>query len=96
VEDKLAILDTQLQEAMAKKKKVQDEADFTQTKIERANQLMDGLGSEKTRWTASAEMFGEMYIKLTGDILLCAGMVAYLGTFTPTFREKIVDVSKNK
>jgi hypothetical protein len=55
---------------------------------------MTGLGGEKTRWTASAEMYGKMYIKLTGDILLCAGMVAYLGTFTPMFREKIVDVCK--
>jgi dynein heavy chain len=61
-------------------------------KIDRANQLMTGLGGEKTRWTASAEMFGNLYIKLTGDILLSAGMIAYLGTFTPTFRERIVVV----
>lgn len=55
---------------------------------------MTGLGGEKTRWTASAEMFGKMYIKLTGDIILCAGMIAYLGTFTPVFRDKIIEVCK--
>lgn len=72
---------------------MQDEADMCSMKISRANQLMSGLGGEKTRWTASAEMYGQMYIKLTGDILLCAGMIAYLGTFTPTFRENITAVS---
>lgn len=92
MEDKLAALDQQLNAAREAKKKVQDEADLCSMKIDRANQLMTGLGGEKTRWTASAEMFGNLYIKLTGDILLSAGMIAYLGTFTPTFRERIVVV----
>ncbi|XP_073385492.1 uncharacterized protein [Physcomitrium patens] len=90
VEEKLGVLGAELQGAQGKKKKVLDEVDFTQTKIDRANQLMAGLGGEKARWMGSAEMFGQMYIKLTGDILLSAGMIAYLGTFTPSFREKIV------
>lgn len=92
MEEKLGVLGAELQGAQGKKKKVLDEVDFTQTKIDRANQLMAGLGGEKARWMGSAEMFGQMYIKLTGDILLSAGMIAYLGTFTPSFREKIVVV----
>jgi hypothetical protein len=94
VEMKLADLESQLNAARDKKKKVQDEADNCSMKIGRANQLMSGLGGEKTRWTASAESFGIMYVKLTGDILLCAGMIAYLGTFTPTFRENITRVTE--
>ncbi|KAL2633853.1 hypothetical protein R1flu_005332 [Riccia fluitans] len=87
VEARLAELDATLMEAREKKKAVQDEADTCAMKISRANQLMAGLGGEKTRWTASAEGFGKTYIKLTGDILLASGMISYLGVFTPTFRD---------
>ncbi|EFJ27757.1 hypothetical protein SELMODRAFT_94851 [Selaginella moellendorffii] len=90
VELRLAELDAQLNGAQFKKKTVEDEASLCATKITRANQLMSGLGGEKTRWTAQAQMFGETYIKLTGDILLSAGMIAYLGVFTPTFRDQAV------
>lgn len=92
VEEKLAALDVQLSEAKAKKKVVQDEADLCALKIGRAMELMSGLGGEKSRWTQAAEGFGHTYIKLTGDILLSAGMIAYLGIFTPTFRDKIIQV----
>ncbi|BFI29560.1 dynein axonemal heavy chain [Marchantia polymorpha subsp. ruderalis] len=87
VEARLAELDATLLEAREKKKAVQDEADTCAMKISRANQLMTGLGGEKTRWTASAEAFGQTYIKLTGDILLASGMISYLGVFTPAFRD---------
>ncbi len=91
---KLADLESQLNAPRDKKKKVQDEADNCSMKIGRANQLVSGLGGEKTRSTASAESFGIMYVKLTGDISLCAGMIAYLGTFAPTFRENIAGVTE--
>ncbi|KAL3693679.1 hypothetical protein R1sor_007330 [Riccia sorocarpa] len=90
VEARLAELDATLMEAREKKKAVQDEADACAMKISRANQLMAGLGGEKTRWTASAEAFGQTYIKLTGDILLAAGMISYLGVFTPVFRDAAI------
>lgn len=93
VEARLAELDATLLEAREKKKAVQDEADTCAMKISRANQLMTGLGGEKTRWTASAEAFGQTYIKLTGDILLASGMISYLGVFTPAFRDIAIKVS---
>jgi dynein heavy chain len=30
---------------------------------------------------------GEVYINLTGDVLISSGMIAYLGAFTSIFRE---------
>ena len=41
---------------------------------------------EKDRWTESAKVLGELYIKLTGDVLLGSGVVAYLGAFTVSYR----------
>ncbi|CAB0035335.1 unnamed protein product [Trichogramma brassicae] len=50
-----------------------------------------GLGGEYTRWSEIARELGERYYKLTGDVLVSAGVVAYLGVFTASYRQKQVD-----
>ena len=50
-------------------------------KLDRATKLIGGLGGEKTRWTEVAEKLGKDYINLTGDVLLSAGFIAYLGEY---------------
>jgi len=53
-----------------------------EVKLSRAKQLLSGLGGEKDRWLISLE---EIEVKLTTvvpDMLLAAGVVAYLGSFT--------------
>lgn len=52
----------------------------------RAQKLIAGLGGEKSRWTAAAERLGKEYTQLTGDVLLAAAQIAYLGAFTSTYR----------
>lgn len=61
-----------------------------QKKLERATELINGLGGEKDRWTEAAEHLGELYETLTGDVLISSGVVAYLGPFTTEFRTKQV------
>lgn len=58
-------------------------------KLARAEQLIGGLGGEKDRWTATAQSLEAASAALTGDMLLCAAMIAYLGCFTPEFRKRI-------
>jgi len=43
------------------------------------------------RWTISANQLGEAYANLTGDMLISAGMISYLGTFTMAFRDGIAE-----
>lgn len=57
----------------------------------RAQKLIAGLGGEKNRWTAAAQNLGEAYVQLTGDVLLAAAQIAYLGPFTTTYRYQVVD-----
>uniref|UniRef100_A0A3Q2P345 Dynein heavy chain coiled coil stalk domain-containing protein n=1 Tax=Fundulus heteroclitus TaxID=8078 RepID=A0A3Q2P345_FUNHE len=61
--------------------------DLCNKKLERANQLIGGLGGEKTRWSEMALNLGQLYDNLTGDILISAGIVAYLGAFTSNYRQ---------
>nr|8GLV_Kg Chain Kg, DHC_N2 domain-containing protein [Chlamydomonas reinhardtii] len=86
VMDKLSRLDADLQEKKRRKEKLEHDVHMCTVKLERAEKLISGLGGEKTRWTAAARSLGEQYVRLTGDVLLAAGQIAYLGPFTALYR----------
>jgi dynein heavy chain len=67
---------------------LEDNADQCDKKIARANQLLDGLGGEKERWGIFAENLGKQFERLTGDVLISSGLLAYLGPFTAKFRDE--------
>jgi len=91
VEDKVADLNDQLKEMQEKKAKLEFDVDMCSKKLVRAEKLITGLGGEKARWTKVAEDLGVDYTNLTGDIMLAAGSIAYLGAFTAVFREQAVE-----
>jgi dynein heavy chain len=51
--------------------------------------LISGLGDEKERWTQKCEELDKKMTCLVGDGLLSAGVIAYLGAFTPSYRAKM-------
>jgi hypothetical protein len=51
-------------------------------------QLIGGLGGEKERWTIAATNLQTIYDNLVGDVLISAGVIAYLGPFTMAFRDQ--------
>ena len=69
-----------------KKKELEDNINQCEQKLIRAEKLIGGLGGEKDRWTESAKVLGESYIRITGDVLLSSGIVAYSGAFTVNYR----------
>ncbi|XP_046514011.1 dynein axonemal heavy chain 7 [Equus quagga] len=87
VQDKLARLQDTLELNKQKKADLENQVDLCSKKLERAEQLIGGLGGEKTRWSQSALELGQLYINLTGDILISSGVVAYLGAFTSNYRQ---------
>lgn len=64
--EKVAKLEEALQAERAKLQTLMDEADLCQKKLKRAENLIGGLGGEKTRWIATAEALGERYEVLVG------------------------------
>ncbi|XP_056144845.1 dynein axonemal heavy chain 7 [Lampris incognitus] len=87
VQDKLAKLQQTLHTNKNKKADLENQVEMCCKKLERAEQLVGGLGGEKTRWSETAFNLGELYNNLTGDILISAGIVAYLGAFTSSYRK---------
>ncbi|KAJ8726572.1 hypothetical protein PYW07_001270 [Mythimna separata] len=86
VQEKLKKLEDVLAEQSRQQKILDDEVMDCSNKLKRAEMLISGLGGEKTRWTSIAQSLRETYNALTGDILIAAGIIAYLGPFTAIFR----------
>eukprot|EP01035_Chromulina_nebulosa_P021320 gene21320-27624_t len=88
VEDDLNALQNSLAAAKQKKLDLETQAGLCDTKIVRANQLLDGLGGERSRWTDFSHQLSDRYEKLTGDVLVSSGLLAYLGPFTAVYRQR--------
>jgi len=80
--DKLQKLNDFFAEKSREKKRLEDEIDNCEKKLDRAEQLLGGLGGEKDRWSENAINLHNSLGNVVGDVLLAAGCVAYLGCFT--------------
>ena len=90
VEAKVAGLNAKLDEANGKKKDLQDQSDTIEAQLKRAAQLIGGLGGEKVRWNATIKSLEERLGRVVGDVVISAGVVAYSGPFTPSFRTDLL------
>lgn len=84
--DKLQALNDEFDIMTNKKKELEHNILICEQKLDRAEKLIGGLGGEKDRWTEAARVLGDRYDRITGDVLLSSGVVAYLGPFTVDFR----------
>lgn len=74
-----------------KKKELEHNILICEQKLDRAEKLIGGLGGEKDRWIEAARVLGDRYDRITGDVLLSSGVVAYLGPFAVDFRNVSLD-----
>ncbi|XP_021265333.1 dynein heavy chain 12, axonemal [Numida meleagris] len=88
VENRLAALEQTFNEKTEEKARLEFQVDLCAKKLERAEKLIGGLGGEKSRWNNAANDLQDMYDNLTGDVLISAGVIAYLGAFTAGFRQE--------
>ncbi|XP_044001131.1 dynein axonemal heavy chain 7-like isoform X2 [Aphidius gifuensis] len=91
VQKKLQLLMDILNQRKADYQAMIDEVQDCEEKLKRAEELIGGLGGEYNRWSETAKTLGELYHKLTGNILIGSGVVAYLGVFTMSYRTIQID-----
>jgi dynein heavy chain len=92
VVDRLQNLNDNLRALADKKIRLANEVKSCSDQLERAQTLLGGLGGEKQRWTDVVKLLdGELY-NLTGDVLISAGVIAYLGAFTKGYRNETIKV----
>lgn len=75
-----------LDQTKRNKERLEREYDECSKQLVRAVKLIDSLGGEKGRWGELAKELVIDYKNLTGDVLVSAGMIAYLGAFTQAYR----------
>jgi dynein heavy chain len=90
VEARIHTLETTYQSSLQKKDRLAMEVTQTTTRLSNAGKLITSLGSEKVRWKVTVAQLIKEYDNLVGDLVISAGTIAYLGPFTPTFRQHIV------
>jgi dynein heavy chain len=90
VKDKLKMLNDELDAKTKEKEELEAKVKDCADKLARAKKLISGLGGEKVRWGQAADALGAEYVNVTGDILLSAGVIAYLGPFTTAYRAEAV------
>uniref|UniRef100_A0A7S1KLH4 Dynein-1, subspecies f n=1 Tax=Percolomonas cosmopolitus TaxID=63605 RepID=A0A7S1KLH4_9EUKA len=83
-----------LNEELAKREseanELKEKADSMEKKLNKANKLIEGLGSERTRWAIEIEDLKQKRIRLVGDCLLGSGFMCYTGAFTVAFRNQLM------
>eukprot|EP00930_Biecheleria_cincta_P003159 TRINITY_DN104093_c0_g1_i1.p1 TRINITY_DN104093_c0_g1~~TRINITY_DN104093_c0_g1_i1.p1 ORF type:complete len:2548 (+),score=550.26 TRINITY_DN104093_c0_g1_i1:162-7646(+) len=78
------------QEQSATLKQLKEDAETMTRRLNAASQLIEGLGSERKRWTEDLQKMGEVKLRLVGDCLICAAFVSYAGPFNHEFRSQMV------
>ncbi|KAJ3284862.1 Dynein heavy chain 7, axonemal, partial [Borealophlyctis nickersoniae] len=86
VVDRLQALNDNLQALAEKKERLTKEVQSCTDQLDRAQKLLGGLGGEKQRWTEVVQQLDGTLFNLTGDVLIAAGVIAYLGAFTKLYR----------
>ena len=90
---KLDDLTVQFNAAEEQRLQAQNTADKGKMKLELANRLTNALGSEKERWTEGVASLTIQREFLTGDCLLGAAFISYIGPFTKQYRESLLSTT---
>lgn len=76
----------ELDAAVAKEKKLTNDYETADRKCNRAKSLIEKLKDEEVNWAKELEITRKNKINVVGDIMLSAGVIAYMGVFTMEFR----------
>ncbi|MEW5314022.1 MAG: hypothetical protein WDW38_005550 [Sanguina aurantia] len=76
--------------AQLEQRELNDQADLTRKRLERAGKLTSGLADEGVRWAATASAIQATLVQLVGDVFLSAACISYYGAFTGAYRQQLV------
>jgi len=88
--EKLAELNRNFQEAEAAKQAAINEAARCARRLNLAQRLVKALGSENERWAGSIETLNTQVKVIVGDVLMASAFVSYAGPFNKKFRDNMI------
>ena len=90
IQEKVANLNQQLSESMAKAESLKSEQEQAKKRLVRAEKLLSGLADESVRWKQSELELNTDLTNLIGNMLITSAILSYLGPFTTPFRKKLI------
>jgi dynein heavy chain, axonemal len=90
VQEEVAALDANLERSKQKLKQLNDDKAKIEVQLNRAEKLVVGLADEAARWTQTVKVLEVDLVNLIGNIILAAGFISYVGTFTAKYREGLL------
>ena len=90
VTEKVASLERQLKEAVDKMASLEEQVARCTVQLANADKLISGLGGEAKAWEETCKELGEQLHNVTGDVLVCAATISYLGPFVASYRDDLV------
>lgn len=86
IDEKLGALNRNLDAVNKEKQALEEKVNDTNVKLIRAKKLIEGLGGEKVRFAKEAKRFKDELVYVVGNVVVSAGIVAYLGPFLNKYR----------
>ncbi|XP_076676367.1 dynein heavy chain at 16F [Andrena cerasifolii] len=90
VEEEIEVLKKAYDAAVKNLNKLEAEMELAEARLNRSGRLTSALADERIRWEQLTRGFDQQMINLTGDTMVAAGALAYLGAFTNEYREELV------
>ena len=90
LKEDLAKSKVKLQDAKTEQQQLKSQAEIMEKRLQAADKLISGLGSERIRWGRDLKLLKEERVQLLGDCLLCASFLSYCGAFSWEFRHELV------
>nr|XP_031828293.1 dynein heavy chain 6, axonemal [Nomia melanderi] len=95
LEDKIAQLQEEYDSALKNLNELEAEMMLAEARLNRSGRLTSALVDERIRWEEMTRGFDNQIMNLTGDTLVAAGALAYLGAFTNEYREELMRIWLN-
>lgn len=96
VTEKVQRLTQQLDEKTREKNMILKIKQETEIKLDRAQQLVEGLEDERERWSHSIKEYRSQLHNLIGDVLLAAAFLSYAGPFDSSSRDTLKKIWKKE
>ncbi|XP_052130991.1 dynein axonemal heavy chain 6 [Frankliniella occidentalis] len=92
VEATIAKLEATYDASLSEKIELEDSIALTSARLARSASLTAALGDEQIRWESSVQVLSEELQNMTGNVLVAAAYLSYLGAFTAIYRRDLIRI----
>ena len=90
IRDNLKRMEHELKETQEQIEQLQKDKDVCERRFVNAEKLISLLGEEGKRWEQQLKTMDEEKIYFTGNVMLAAASLSYLGPFTGRYRDELI------